>query len=649
MGNRLPEFFEKDEVDCVRPKVAIVAPYLELRQAADDISTKPGTDILVLEGDLEEGVIMARQAVNAGAEVIISRGGTALLIAQSVDIPVVEIEVSPFDIMRCLMKLRDYKGPIGVIGFPNFVYGCETIGRTLEIELKRIIIESVDDAMHKMAQAAHEGIKLVIGGVRGIHQAPKVGMKGVIIESGKEAISKAIDEAVQIAEVRIRERERAELLRIVVNSTHEGIIVIDQDERITLINPAAEKVFGLTAVEALGTKIADSIPGTSLPKVLREGVVEYGELQTIGDKTFVTQHFLIQVKERILGVVANFRDVTEIQRLERIVRQKLHSKGLVATNRLEDLIGRSAKMLAMKERVKKYAASNAAILIMGESGTGKELIAQGIHNSSQRANGPFVAVNCAALPESLLESELFGYEEGAFTGAKRGGKQGLFELAHRGTIFLDEISEMPLQLQSRLLRILQDRMVLRIGGDRIIPVDVRIIAATNRNVKALMDTGQFREDLYYRLNTLMLFVPPLRQRTGDIAVLVTHFLRKHSHLNPRVRKLAPDAMKLLEKYHWPGNVRELEHIVERMIILGEDGVISAQAINDLMEELDLNRLWGVRQETVECSDNLRDSEAGLINTVLTAENNNKSKAAKRLGISRSTLWRKLRGCSNLQQ
>ena len=500
-----------------------------------------------------------------------------------------------------------------------------------------------------MAAVAHDGIRLVIGGVASIHEADKFGMKGVLITSGREAIGQAIQEAITIAEVRAREQERAELLRIVVNSTHEGIVVVDQDERITLMNSMAEKVFGLRASEVLGEKIKDKIPNSLLPQILREGGGEYAELQTVGDKVIVTQRFVIRVNGQIIGAVANFRDITEIQRLEQIVRQKFHTKGLMAPMHLDDLIGSSTKLIQLKDRVRKFAVVNAAVLIMGESGTGKELVAQGIHNSSQRSKGPFVAVNCAALPEGLLESELFGYEEGSFTGAKRGGKHGLFELAHGGSIFLDEIGEMPLLLQSRLLRILQNQMVLRIGGERLIPVDVRIIAATNRNLKALIENGQFREDLYYRLNTLTLFIPPLRQRTGDIGMLSAYFLRKHSHLNPRVQQLDPEAVRLLEKYQWPGNVRELEHVIERLIIISEEKVVDLQTVDALLRELDLDQLWGRRGNSPNKNLNLEEMEADFISTVLENESNNMSKAAKRLGISRSTLWRKLQNQSKIEQ
>jgi PAS domain S-box-containing protein len=623
-------------------QIVIVAPYPELRKEAQVVVDELGLDLLVEEGDLSDGVSAARQAAVAGAEVIISRGGTALLIAKSVDIPVVEIEVSPYDILRCLLKLRDYRGQVGIVGFGNVVCGSESVGEALGITVEQIVVESEEDAVGRIAAAAHEGIRMVIGDAVSVKKAEKLGLDGKLITSGRESIIRAIDAARRISEVRVRERERAELLRIVVDNSHEGIVVVGQNGRITLFNPAAQKIFGISAVEAIGARVEDKIPNTQLPRVLKDGTAEYGELQRVGDKVLITQRFAINVNNRPVGAVASFQDVTEVQRLEQIVRQKLHAKGLVARTRLEDLIGESPAIRQLKVKAKKYAAVDSTLLIAGETGTGKEMLVQGIHHLSRRTKGPFVAVNCAALPENLLESELFGYEEGAFTGAKKGGRQGLFELAHGGTILLDEIGEMPLKLQARLLRVLQEHEVLRVGGDRIIPVDVRIVAATNRNLQACIRDGLFREDLYYRLAVLTLNVPALRERREDIGLLVEFFLRKHQKLNHQVRAVDPDALSLLREHDWRGNVRELEHAIQRLLILNEGAVIGVAVTSEMLAEL----CSGCREEAGPPSDalcqTLADAERQFISSILVQENFNISKAAKRLGIDRSTLWRKLR-------
>ncbi|MBP2675079.1 MAG: sigma-54 dependent transcription regulator, partial [Deltaproteobacteria bacterium] len=500
---------------------------------------------------------------------LVSRGGTALQIAGTLNVPVVEIQVSPYDILRCLYQLREYRGVIGITGFRNVVYGCESLGNMLGMQIRQIVVESGEDALEKLTAASRSGVGMIIGDAVSVKLASKLGIEGMLVASGKEAVAKAIEEAQKIALVRVRERERSELLRVVVDNSRDGIIAIDQDERVTLFNPAAEQIFDVKATDAIGIPVSAIIPNTELPRVLKEGRSEYGALQRVKDKVIVTQRLAVKVKESSIAAIANFQDVTELQRLERIVRQKMHTKGFVAKTTMEDLIGESPQILHLKERARKFAAVDAAVLISGESGTGKEMLAQGIHNLSRRSKGPFVAVNCAALPESLLESELFGYEEGAFTGAKKGGKPGLFELAHGGTIFLDEIGEMPLKLQAELLRVVQEREVRRVGGDRILPVDVRILAATNHHFHTLLKNEMFRKDLYYRLAVLKLHVPPLRERKSDVPLLAEFFLSKYGSADRRGRDMEIRNLQPLERYDWPGNVRELEHVIQQLLILSD--------------------------------------------------------------------------------
>jgi PAS domain S-box-containing protein len=626
----------------MRTKVALIAPYPELREATRQMVAELGVEVSVLEGDLADGVHAARRAVADGAEVLVSRGGTALLIKQAVDVPVVEIEVSPFDIIRSLEALKEQRGPIGVIGFRNLVYGCASIGTVLGIDLRELPIASRDDVPAVIAAAAAAGIRVIIGGNAAVTQAARYGLKGVLVVSGREALLRSLHDALRLADVRRTERERAELLRLLVSSSHEGIVVVDAEQRITVLNPHAERLLGITATEALGTRLPGAGPIARLAHALRHGKAEHEDVQTIGERAVIARFSPLTVNGRIAGAVAHLRDVTDIQRLEQIARQKLHATGLYARTRFEDLTGKSAGFLALLARARRYAAADSTLLIMGESGTGKELLAQSLHNASTRAGGPFVAVNCAALPESLLESELFGYAEGAFTGARRGGKAGLFELAHGGTLFLDEIGEMPLPLQSRLLRALQERAILRVGGDRILPVDARILAATNRNLTTLIERGQFREDLYYRLNTLTLLIPPLRQRVEDIPDLARHFLAKHRRLNAAVTRVEGPALRLLERYPWPGNVRELEHVIERLLLLAEGPTVTAAAIRGTLEGLRQDRAWGELPGASPAPTELGRMELAMIHRVLAEEGNNRSRAARRLGLSRSTLWRKLK-------
>jgi len=477
----------------------------------------------------------------------------------------------------------------------------------------------------------HSGVTGVVGDGDGAEAARSMGFVVESLDSGPEAIKKAVKEALEIAKAQQAERVRNELFRTIVNSSAEGIIAIDKNGLVTVCNPAAEQAFQLHEGTAVGRYIADIRPDDQLRSCLHDGSYEREGVKTIGEKFFAIRRIPIKLGDEVVGAVANIQDVTQLQQFEQVVRQKLNNKGLLAKYRLESLIGSSAAMQAVKERVRQYALTDATVLLTGESGTGKERVAQSLHNLSHRKNGPFVAVNCAALPESLLESELFGYVEGAFTGAKKGGKLGLFELAHGGTIFLDEISEMPLALQARLLRVLQEREVMRLGADNIIPVDVRIISATNQNLEELIEIKRFRDDLYYRLNVLRLSLPPLRGRAQDIPELVAGLMGRLRTSRSKIQGITEEALLLLQSYHWPGNIRELENVVERVALLATGPRIEAA---DLRQELVITG-----NETV--SDNLGVLEKQQIEQVLLEEKFNYTKAARRLGINRTTLWRKI--------
>jgi transcriptional regulator with PAS, ATPase and Fis domain len=318
--------------------------------------------------------------------------------------------------------------------------------------------------------------------------------------------------------------------------------------------------------------------------------------------------------------------------MEARIRRRIHASGHVANYKFEDIIGNSPILKQTIKIAKDFSLAKSSILILGESGVGKEVFAQSIHNYSERCKGPFVAINCAALPSQILESELFGYVTGAFTGANPKGKPGLFEIAHDGTIFLDEISEMEYSLQGKLLRVLQEKKVMRLGSDSVIPVNVRIIAASNKNLKSLVNENKFRIDLYYRLNVLQLKIPSLRDRKEDIKPLAEFFLREHASIAKPHLKLSPSAIQALTLYSWPGNTRELQNIIERVIAVHNHEIIDANTINLMLYDT---------QE----SDNLAcliPNELEEIIKALASTNGKYAEAAKKLGISRSTLWRKLK-------
>ncbi|MFD3449643.1 sigma-54 interaction domain-containing protein [Microbacteriaceae bacterium 4G12] len=428
-------------------------------------------------------------------------------------------------------------------------------------------------------------------------------------------------------------RKRYEV-EAIVSSAHDGVIAVDRAGNITVVNEHAKTILRLQG-EVKGKKITEFIPQSDMLRVLQTGQVETGDIATVLNRKLVINRFPVIVKEQVVGAVSSFKDITDIQKMEMKLRKMLHQNGLEAKYTLSDIVGESPEIVEVKELAKRFAKTDATVLITGESGTGKELFAQGIHTESTRTLGPFVAVNCAAIPETLLESELFGYEEGAFTGARKGGKTGLFELAHRGTLFLDEIGEMPLRIQALLLRVLQEKTVRRVGGERIIPVDVRIIAATNRKLEKEIERKQFRSDLYHRLNVLALELPPMRERLVDIPLLVEALVAQlNEERETKITQIDSKLLHVFMQYHWPGNIRELRNVVERIMVLEDGHTLSIEGAAFFTKK--------IKQQMNPEALSIKDREKALISSVLHQYSHNKTLAAKSLGIDRTTLWRKIK-------
>lgn len=440
------------------------------------------------------------------------------------------------------------------------------------------------------------------------------------------------------------------LLEAVVENPYEGIVVIDDRGQVVMANRAYCQVAGCEREEILGKHIREVDPDSILPRVLCTGQAEMGDWWKINGQTVLGLQVPMVEDGRVVGAIGKilFRDLgaarifaEKLKKLENEVeyyREELRRADRREVT-LDDIIGSSKSMQKIKCVAAKAARSTSTVLLEGESGTGKELFARAIHNLSARRRGPFVEVNCAAIPETLLESELFGYAEGAFTGAKRGGKPGKFELAHRGTIFLDEIGDMPYPMQAKLLRVLQEFTVERVGGVEPIKVDVRVIAASNQDLKKLVQEGKFREDLYYRLNVLTIKIPPLRERKDDIPELVDHILyRLNRKLGSRVRGVEPRVMEALQSYPWPGNVRELENVLESLVNLAEGEVIT---LREIPPDLRRSRPEKGGFQAGTFSRIMQETEKELIMNALKLAGGNKARAARALNIHRSVLYRKL--------
>lgn len=376
-----------------------------------------------------------------------------------------------------------------------------------------------------------------------------------------------------------------ERLQMILESVQDGICVVDRSGEVTYVNPSYLRIVHKTPEMVVGQNVFETAADGNRCAVLRSGIARIGSIRHKKDGTTIVANVNpIFVDGEIAGVVSVIKDITEIQTLmERLsqvsAKAEYLEQELLRTKKtaqaFANYIGKSGKVVDVLALASKAADSSANVLIRGESGTGKEVIAEGIHYASGRRRGPFIRVNCGAIPGALLESELFGHEKGAFTGAVR-RKLGKFELANHGTIFLDEIGELDKNLQVKLLRVLQQKEFDRVGGEETIHVDVRIIAATNRDLEAMVHEGTFRDDLYYRLNVIPIILPPLRDRPDDIPLLVEHFIEKISKENKKnVRGITPDAMQMFMHYRWPGNVRELENVIERVITLMDTDLITA--------------------------------------------------------------------------
>lgn len=613
--------------------ITFLAPDMKFLEKARELLKAEHGDIHFEVGLLSEGVKIASSLVAKGTEIIISRAGTASAIRQAgIEVIVVEIPITGFDIIRAVEKAKKHGTTIGAVAFSPMIRGIELLNSSLGVEIRQYPLSSEYEAEAKVAQAFQDGAAVVIGGFISGKVAKKSGYPFVLIESGEEGIIQAVQEAKRIAYARNLEKTKASLFRAVLDYSYDGVISVDDSFGVTFFNPVAERITGINRSKVIGKKITSVWPELNIEKVISSSKDDLGQILNINKTDVLCNKVSIVVNKKSAGAVITFQDVTQIQQMEARVRRRIYASGHVAGYSFSDIITNSSALERTKEIAKDYSLTDSSILIAGESGTGKELFAQSCHNFSKRRQGAFVAINCAALPGQILESELFGYVGGAFTGANQKGKLGLFEVAHGGTIFLDEIAEIDHATQGKLLRVLQEKKVMRLGSDKIIPVDVRVIAATNKNLKSLVDQNQFRSDLYYRLNVLQLKIPPLRNRKEDIKPLAQFFLDQNAGIAKRHLKLSSSAVQALKLYDWPGNVRELQNIIERVIVSCKQEMIDASIINQVLEDQqDQNPLGAILP-----------NELLEIKQALATSKGKYAEAAKILGISRSTLWRKLK-------
>ena len=440
----------------------------------------------------------------------------------------------------------------------------------------------------------------------------------------------------------------ADVLEVIFDNVYSGIILCDKNSQILYMNKFYADLLGTTKEQAVGRHIRTYFPSSRLPGVLETGRMELGRRCSLrADIALLVNRIPITRGGAAIGVVLQtvFKDYTEIteimSRMNQLERKvKYYKRGLdsvlSATYSFDSIIGQAGRLLEAKRIAVKYARTDGSVLILGATGTGKELFAHAVHLASPRKQGAFVCVNCAAIPKELLESELFGYETGAFTGARPKGKSGKIELSHEGTLFLDEIGDLPVNAQAKLLRVLETKQVEKLGGLKTVDVDFRLVAATNRDLKSMIDRGEFREDLFYRLNTMSVEIPPLSERADDIPILVSSFL--YSMGRPMVR-VSETAMRMLQAYTWPGNIRELKNVVERAVSLADGVVVGPEHLPYEIRSFKITRR-NPATPIKPLSKEMARYEKEIVFEALRVTKGNMSKTAKLLGISRSTLYEK---------
>ncbi|MDV2902064.1 sigma 54-interacting transcriptional regulator [Phytobacter diazotrophicus] len=613
-------------------EIAIFSVSKTITQRISNVLIERKIDIPVYEFHYFDVVEKAQQLVAGGTKIIISRGGTAALLRNSLSIPVIEITHELHGIYRILQEARKKSQKIAAVGFPQFCNVLRRYQNMTNEDFKICQVYNHYDIENVVKNLADNDYQLVIGGLTVAEMAKKYDLNVIMGDTDNISIEQALDVAESLLKYINNENMKLTMSWSALNQSHEGIMCLDQSGEIIHINARGFALFQCNIGDKIFKKEAfKSIYGSIINEIdIKEHAIEIdGETVNIAVKHFSNKHGFYTV---ITGSRLEHNGWSSSR-----TSKKSDHKGFTTTYSFADIIGQSPVMEAAIARAKIYAAHDLPINILGDTGTGKELFAQSIHHASPRSAEPFIAINCAAIPESLLESELFGYADGAFTNARRGGKPGIFEMAMNGTVFIDEISEAPLPVQIKLLRILQEKRFSRVGGDSLISARFRLITASNKELGAQVAAGEFRQDLWYRINVLTLQLPALRERTGDVMLIIEDLLAKHN----KALSFTDEAVDFLNSYAWPGNIRELQAVILRLIVLFDMHVVDVDALQSLC-----HMSVSVDDEDIVPQpgdvDLLKKQEQKLIGAVMKRTGGDKSQAAVMLGISPTTLWRKMK-------
>ncbi|MDL0351873.1 sigma 54-interacting transcriptional regulator, partial [Clostridioides difficile] len=656
----------------LRKKIGIIASDIELKERIEELyreDVENGTIIIdILNLDLMEN--QGRILVEKGAQAIIGRGGGYSLVIDTVNVPVIPMNMKSTDLLRAIEIAKKYSKKVVLILGDNEV-SFDYVGwrNVISTEITEEWFESKYEIRSKVVKYIDQKDEIVIvGGGLACSFARQYGIDSVFATASDESIREAVEYCKKLLDTLGEEKFNNEVLRNILDGIKDGVIAIDSNGSIILYNESAKNMLKVERKCALNKYILDVFPKMEwmLDCLHEKEDVEDRKIRNINNLIVNTRTTLIKVDNSTYGVLGIIQDITKLQNLERKIRFDLNQKGLYARYTFDDFLFKDKLTKEFIEEAKKIGKSDYTTLLYGESGSGKEIIAHSIHNISKRKDRPFVAINCATIAENLLESELFGYEEGAFTGARKGGKRGLFELAHGGTLFLDEINSLSFNIQTKLLRVIEERQIMRIGSDYIIPLDIRIIAATNESLTEKIVMGTFRADLFYRLSSLEINIPPLRDRREDIIPLFNNFVNevlKDDGLNginsiDENFVLTKDEMDKLYNYSWPGNVRELKTIAQKYVVTGKIKLRQDRDFKTkkLLPNSEVDKFNSETTASVEVQDesiNISKINDGKISidikevnkyveekiiSMLFAQGLSKNEVAQVLGISRTSLW-----------
>lgn len=569
---------------------------------------------------------------NKGAKLFIARGQNYDLLKNKYDIPIVEVRCCYEEILQAFQIAKQQSKKIAIMGYGPIFRMIKIFQDYSKEAFLPIEIKQSGDLVELVKSGIAQGVDTFIGGLNTKRACEFLNTNHVMLEISTPSLLDALEKARDLLDIQAERDRNYHFIQTILDVAGEAVFAFEKDRQISYINTQAKKLLKHTPLTKLNQELMDE---ENYHRIFKKQQKIKNKLLTIDHEQFVVSITPLKANQTVYGCVAYLKKADEILSSESSIRKQMYAKGHIAHKHFEDIIGTSESMTRAIEWAKRIARSDNSMLILGETGTGKELFAQSIHNYSMRKDGPFIAINCAALSPSVLESELFGYVKGAFTGANTEGKMGIFEMAHNGTVFLDEIGEISFDVQAKLLRVLQEKEVVRVGGESVIPVDVRVISATNKNLQALSFEGKFRNDLFYRLAVLELKLPALSNRKEDIPLIISNYLAQHY---PSIT-IAPQSLEHFKHFDYHGNIRQLINLIERCVVMTDQLEITHATVLQVCEQEFTQQTHLV---TPPIEKNRALSEKERLEEALRNNFGNRKETAKELNISTATLWRRMK-------